>query len=575
MIEGRRESERPNSESRLKSLRHHLPETQLNQTSTWTLGRAPTLAVIAAASLAACGGNGNSPDLTGLIPVSAMPAQDLAIAPTVPCTMQGIGAAKLAADAPVTILDVSTGSTGSTAADKPYCLVKVKVDPQVNIWVSLPTSAWNGRFRAEGNGVYAGDAQLGPAVDSIRQGFVGTKTDTGHSGFLLSGAFGMAAPGQPNTQLQTDFAYRSEHLMAVVGKQLARAFYDQDPVRSYWYGCSTGGRQGLMMAQRFPNDYDAIVAGAPAIHWDRFQAYQIWPQLAMKSDAGGPVAIPKQQLATSRAVAACDAADGVTDGVIGDPRSCTYDPTKDAQITRASCTSSDNTCLTPGEASSIQKIWGGARSTAGQLLWPGVERGADLSAFAGAQPFPIPIEQARYWVYFDPNWDWNTLTYANYEQFFNDNVKMVGPLMGTDNPDISKFKARGGKLIMYHGWSDQLIMPQGTVKYYDQVQQTVPDSDSFLRLYMVPGMGHCGGGAGVNEFGQDASGIVPADSKHDVFRAMMDWSEKDTAPSSIIASRISNGVVSRTLPLCPYPQVAKYTGSGSTSDAANYTCSAP
>ena len=528
---------------------------------------------IATLALASCGGgSGNTSDI---LPVAPMPEQEVAINPTVPCTMQGIGAAALSADAHVTVLDVSTGTTGSAASDKTYCLVKVKVDPQVNIWVSLPMSAWNGRFRAEGNGVYAGDAQLGPAVDSIRQGFVGTKTDTGHSGFLLSGAFGMLAPGQPNTQLQTDFAYRSEHLMAVIGKQVAKAFYDQDPLRSYWYGCSTGGRQGLMMAQRYPNDYDAIVAGAPAIHWDRFQAYQIWPQVAMKFDAGGPVAIPKQQLATSRAVAACDAADGVTDGVIGDPRQCTYDPTKDAQITRASCTSSDNSCLTPGEASAIQKIWGGARNTAGNLLWPGVERGADLTAFAGPAPFPVPIEQARYWVYFDPTWDWNTLTYANYEQFFNDNVKMVGPLMGTDNPDISKFKARGGKLIMYHGWADNLIMPQGTVQYYQQVQQTVAQSDSFSRLYMVPGMGHCGSGAGVNEFGQDASGIVPADAKHDVFRALMAWSEKGTAPTSLIASRIENNAVSRTLPLCPYPQVAKYSGSGSTTDAANYTCSAP
>jgi pimeloyl-ACP methyl ester carboxylesterase len=549
-------------------------ETALNRSPTSTRAQAPILGVaIATLALASCGGgSGNAGDI---LPVAPMPAQDIAINPTAPCTMQGIGAAALSADAPVSVLEVSTGTTGSTASDKPYCLVKVKVDPQVNIWVSMPTSAWNGRFRAEGNGVYAGDSQLGPAVDSVRQGFVGTKTDTGHTGFFLSGAFGMSAPGQPNTQLQTDFAYRSEHLMAVIGKQLAKAFYGQDPVRSYWYGCSTGGRQGLMMAQRYPNDYDAIVAGAPAIHWDRFQSYQIWPQLAMKFEAGGPIAIPKQQLATSRAVAACDAADGVTDGVIGDPRTCTYDPTTDTQITRASCTSSDTTCLTPGEASAIQKIWGGARNLAGQQLWPGIERGADLAAFAGPVPFPIPIEQARYWVYFDPNWDWNTLTYANYEQYFNDNVRMVGPLMGTDNPDISKFKARGGKLIVYHGWADNLIMPQGTVQYYQQMQQTVAQSDSFARLYMVPGMGHCGGGAGVNEFGQDASGIVAADAKHDVFRALMDWSEKGTVPTSLIASRIDNGAVSRTLPLCPYPQVAKYSGSGSTMDAANYTCSAP
>jgi pimeloyl-ACP methyl ester carboxylesterase len=530
----------------------------------------PLVLASAVAALAACGGN-----TSDIVAVQPLPVQDFAVNPVVPCSMQGIGSTLLTADAGVTILDVSTGATGTTAADKPYCLVKVKVDPQVNIWVSMPTAAWNRRFRAEGNGVYAGDSQLGPAIDSVRQGFVGVKTDTGHTGSPLSGAFGMSSPGQANVQLQTDFAYRSEHLMAVIGKQLASTFYGQDPVRSYWYGCSTGGRQGLMMAQRYPNDYDAILAGAPAIQWDRFQAYQIWPQVAMRYDAGGPISAAKRQLATSRAVAACDAADGVTDGVIPDPRQCTYDPTKDTQITNASCTSSDGTCLSPGEASAIQKIWGGARNASGQLLWPGLERGADLSAMAGAAPFPIPIEQARYWVYFDPNWDWRSLTYGNYEAFFNDNARMVGPLMGTDNPDISKFKERGGKLIVYHGWADNLIMPQGTVRYFTQMQQTVANSDSFSRLYMVPGMAHCGGGAGVNEFGQDASGIVPAEPTRDIFRALMAWSENSVAPDQIIATRVENGAPTRTQPLCPYPQVVKYKGSGSTTDAVNYSCAVP
>lgn len=526
---------------------------------------------LASAALGACGG-GSVVDGIASLPAAS---DNIAINPTGACTMQGIGATLLTADAPVSILGVSTGTTGSAASDKPYCLVKVKVDPQVNIWVSLPAGAWNGRFRAEGNGVYAGSLQLAPAVDSIRQGFAGATTDTGHAGFFLSGAFGMESPGKANTQLQTDFAHRSEHLMAVIGKQLVKAFYSADPVRSYWYGCSTGGRQGLMMAQRYPADYDAILAGAPAIQWDRFQAYQIWPQVVMQADAGGPLSAAKRELATSRAVAACDAADGVTDGVIGDPRLCTYDPTQDVQITRAGCASTDGTCLAPGEASALQKIWGGARNTAGQLLWPGVEHGADLAALAGTPPFPIPIEQARYWVYFDPNWDWTTLNLTNYETFFNKNAEMVGPIMATDNPDISAFKKRGGKVIIYHGWADNLIMPQGTVRYYDRVKQTVSASDDFSRLYMVPGMGHCGGGAGVNEFGQGSSGAVPAEPKRDIFRALMAWSEKGQAPADITASRFVNGALTRTRPLCPYPQVAKYKGAGSTDDAANFVCAAP
>jgi len=534
--------------------------------------RVPVGGLVAAAILAACGGGG------GGIAAPATPtlpevADNLSINPTAACTMQGVGSVAYKADAAVTVLDVATGTTAGANATA-YCLVKLKVDPAVNIWVTLPASAWNGRFRAEGNGVYAGGTPA-IATDSVKQGFVGVTTDTGHSTFFLSGAFGMAEPGKPNTQLQADFAYRSEHLMAEVGKQVVKAFYGKDAVRSYWFGCSTGGRQGLRMAQQFPEDYDAILAGAPAIHWDRFQAYQVWPQVVYKAENVTPLSPGKTTLVTARAVASCDANDGVVDGVIGDPRSCTYDPGQDTAITRAGCTATDATCLSPAEATAVQKVWGGARNTAGTQLWPGVQRGADLSALAGAAPFPIPIEQARYWVYFDPNWDWTTLNYQNYEGFFNDNARMVGPMMASDNPDLSAFRRRGGKVLMYHGWSDQLIMPEGTVKYYDAVQKQMGNTDDFAKLYMVPGMAHCSGGAGTDSFGQGASGAVPATPGRDIFRALMAWSEKGTAPTSITASKLSAGVTTRTRPLCPYPQVARYEGSGSTDDASNFSCVAP
>jgi pimeloyl-ACP methyl ester carboxylesterase len=545
----------------------------------------PRHAVLACAAtlalLSACGGDGSvaieDPNQVAELP--AVP-DGLAIDPSAECTPAGIGATVLTADAPVTILDVSTGTTGAGPADKPYCLVKVKVDPAVNIWVALPTAAWNGRFRSEGGGVYAGT--VGVAADSIRQGFVGVQTDTGHAGSPLSGAFGMLSPGVANTQLQEDFAHRSEHLMAVVGKQLVKAYYGRDPVRSYWFGCSTGGRQGLMMAQRYPEDYDAILAGAPAIHWDRFQAYQIWPQVAMREENGGPVAAAKLTLTTQRAVASCDGADGVTDGLIDDPRNCRYNPTTDASVTTPTCTPGDTTCLTAGEARAIQAIWNGARNTRGELLWHGLERGTALNALAGTNPFPIPIEQARYWVYLDPTWDWTTLNYANYEAFFAKNVEMVGPTMGTDNPDLSAFRKRGGKVIMYHGWIDPLIMPGGTVRYWDNVVQTMDAKKvplDFAKLYMVPGMGHCSGGAGPNQFGQSASGNVPAEPKRDIFRALMDWSENGNEPAEIVATKFSNdnptlGVI-RTRPLCVYPQVARYKGSGSVDDAANFVCTNP
>lgn len=534
----------------------------------------------AAALVAACGGSNDQP------PVSPVPTPEptaptlpdvpagLAIAPVLACTMDGIGAASLAADAPVSVLEVSTGTTtGNPARDKPYCLVKLRVDTQVNIWVALPTEGWNGRLRAEGNGVYAGAVAL--ATDSIRQDFVGVTTDTGHSGFVLSGAFGMLEPGVPNTPLQVDFAYRSQYLMSVLGKQVAQAFYGSAPLRSYWYGCSTGGRQGLAMAQRYPDAYDAILAGAPAIHWDRFQTYQIWPQVVYKGLGVTPLSAAKRSLVTQRAVQACDAADGVVDGLIDDPRTCTYDPRRDTGVTRADCTADDGSCLSTAEASAVQRIWGGARNAAGDLLWPGIERGVDLGALAGTSPFPIPIEQARYWVYFDPAWDWNTLTLENYEAFFQDNVAAVGPVMGTDNPDLNAFHARGGKLIMYHGWSDNLIMPQGSTTYFERMRDATSGADDFARLYMVPGMGHCSGGTGVNQFGQGSSGTVPATPQRDVFRALMAWSEAGSAPSSLVAARIEGGVTTLTRPLCPYPQVARYDGSGSTDDASNFRCETP
>ena len=530
---------------------------------------------LSAAALVACGGGGSS--ATGdVVASSADSNRSTAQAtvnstPVLTCDTAGIGSVSLLSDLPTlptttppnssaaTITSVSTGTTGGVS----YCLVKVLVPPAINIWVGLPTGGtWNGRLQSEGGGGYAGS--VGVPTGSIAAGYVGVQTDTGHTGG--SGSFGMLTPvpnGAPDVQLQTDFAYRSEHEMAVIGKQLAQAFYGQLPQFSYWNGCSTGGRQGMRMAQDFPADYNGILAGAPAFHWDRFQAYQIWPEVAMRLDAGGPVSAAKQNLATNAAVAACDPSDGVTDGVIRDPRVCTYNPVNDASITRASCTSADNTCLTPGEASAIQKIWGGARTASGKLLWPGLERGAALSGLAGTNPFSIAVAQPQFWVYFDPSWDWKTLTYSNYEAFFKDTMRMVNPMMASENPDLSAFHNTGGKIVMWQGWADQLIMPQGSVMYYDAVANVMGGYSAlqpWYRHFMAPGVGHCGGGNGPQP--------------QNLFQAVVNWVENGTAPDRILASKSITGGT-QTRPLCPYPAVAKYTGSGSTDDANNFVCAAP
>jgi hypothetical protein len=492
--------------------------------------------------------------------------------PVLTCDTAGIGSVKLLSDLPTlptttppndasaTITSVSTGTTGNVS----YCLVKVLVPPAINIWVGLPMGgSWNGRLQSEGGGGYAGS--VGIPTGSIAAGYVGVQTDTGHVGG--SGTFGMLTPvpnGAPDVQLQSDFAYRSEHEMAVIGKQLAKAFYGESPAYSYWNGCSTGGRQGMRMAQQFPGDYHGILAGAPAFHWDRFQAYQIWPQVVQRLDAGGPIAGAKQTLATNAAVAACDASDGVTDGVIRDPRTCTYNPVNDPAITQASCTSTNNACLTPGEASAVFKIWNGARNASGKLLWPGVERGAALNGLGGTNPFAIAVAQPRFWVYFDPTWDWTTLNYANYEAFFKDSMRMVNPTMASENPDLSAFRNSGGKIVMWQGWSDQLIMPQGSIMYYDAVTNFMgggyAQTQQFFRHFMAPGVGHCSGGTGPQP--------------QNLLQSVVDWVEQGKAPDRITASRTTGGTT-QTRPLCPYPTVAKYSGSGSTDDQANFTCAAP
>jgi len=517
--------------------------------------------------------------------------------PVTTCDDLGIGSVKLTADGPpVTIESVSTATAGSGETAVPYCLVKVLVPKAIHIWVGLPMSGkWNARWQSVGGGGYVGSISAPTAA--LLGGYAAATTDTGHVGGRpdlpippLDGSFGMLAPGQPNIELQIDFAYRSEHLMAVIGKQLVWAFYGQGPAYSYWNGCSTGGRQGLRMAQDFPEDYDGILAGAPAIHWDRFQAGQIWYQLVQLRDNGGSIGggVPavhaaKTRLATERAAAACDALDGVVDGVLGDPRACDYSVTRDGAVTFSTCTASDPTCLTPTEASAIDKMWQGPVSCAkghgdgscpvrdvatrnlkgkgNKRLWYANTRGTDLAGLGGVVPFPIATEQPKFWVYFDPNWDWRTLTYANYLPFFRDSVDKVGSIMGSDDPDLSGFRSLGGKVIMWHGWSDQLIVPEGTIDYYDRVTRRLGGgykcTQDFARLFMAPGVGHCAGGTGPQPQG--------------MFDALVSWVEQGKAPNKILASKpIAGGT--QTRPLCPYPAVARWNGVGSTDDSANFVC---
>ena len=512
-------------------------------------------------------------------------APAIAREPLLSCDAAGIGAAALTADG---VQPVVASVSAEKAGDVGFCLVKVLVPQAVNIWVGLPLGkAWNGRWQSVGGGVYAGAASI--PTDALREGYAAATTDTGHAGSFISGAFGMQEPGKANVALQTDFATRSLHLMAVIGKQLVKQFYGEDPEYSYWNGCSTGGRQGLRMAQDHPEDYDGILAGASAIHWDRFQAAMLWYPLVAQRENGGPVGggdrnamSGKYRLANEHAVAACDAQDGVVDGVLTDPRRCGYLASKDATITRPSCTASDASCLAPTEAAAIDAMWKGPVACAkgsdckvpdvatrdldkkgNKRFWYGLVRGTDMGSLAGPAPFVVAVEQFKYWVYFDPQWDWKTVTVETFPQAFRDTVEQVGPLMASDDPDLRDFRKRGGKLVMWHGWEDPLINANGSVDYYERVVSKsggLKRTQQFARLFMAPGVAHCAGGAG------------PQPQRP--FDAVVNWVERGIAPEAIRASRTVQGRT-EARPLCPYPAVARWDGKGDTADAASFSCAAP
>jgi hypothetical protein len=315
--------------------------------------------------------------------------------------------------------------------------------------------------------------------------------------------------------------------------------------------------------QQYPEDYDGMLAGDPAIHFAQVMAYQIWPQLVMKERVGGPLLLAKLDLATRSAVAACDARDGLRDGLVTDPRRCRYRAARDKKIARPGCTANDGACLSPVEAGAIDEIWRGP-STNGRLLWRGIERGAPLGLLAGDKPFPYAIVQPRYWVYLDPSWDWRTLTVASYPAFFARSVAAVNPVMGADNPDLSAFFARGGRIMLYHGFNDSGILPQGSIDYYKSVAHRMRLStrnlQSKFRLYMLTGVGHCGGG--------DA----PQPPVDRMFDALVEWVEKGREPEGLVSFQDNHEGRQRSRPLCAYPALPRYKGRGDPALATSFRC---
>jgi pimeloyl-ACP methyl ester carboxylesterase len=450
-----------------------------------------------------------------------------------------------------------TPPQGPPQANLPaFCRVALTVAPQIQIEVWLPKDTWNGRYRGEGGGGYAGQVSHGGLAAGIRAGYATASTDTGHPA-SAGGTFALNPDGSLNTQLIGDFAERSLRELALKAKAVFGAYYGMAPTYSYWNGCSTGGRQGLMAAQRFPEEYDGLVIGAPAINWDRFIPSELWPHIVMNKTVGGPISAAKLTAVTKAAVAACDPNDSVVDGVINDPRKCTYNP---AALV---CKPGDDaaSCLTLQEADAIRKIWDGPTSAAGERLWFGLERGASLNFLAGNNPFPIATTHFQHWLRQNPSFDWRTVSEADFEADFRASQRKFGDVIGTDDPNLTAFRKHGGKMIIWHGESDQLIFPRGTVNYFERVVAEnggARQVNEFARLFMAPGVGHCAGGDGPNPVR--------------VFEAVVNWVEKGVAPNTIPASRRREDGTMLTRPLCPYPTTAKWTGTGSTDDAANFTC---
>jgi feruloyl esterase len=433
---------------------------------------------------------------------------------------------------------------------------------RVKVWIGLPLTNWNGRFQGNGGGGFLGGNE-GSLRGPVARGFAAGATDTGHEGG--SGSFALDANERQNWQGIIDNAYLGIHEMTVVGKALTKAFYGKAPRYAYFVGGSTGGRQGLMEAQRFPEDYDGILSACPAINWHRFVPASLWPEVVMLS-LSNFVSKAKLDAATAAAVAACDADDGVKDGVIDDPFHCTYDP-------RALVgTKVGDETFTEADAEVIRKTWQGPRRQDGTFIWHGLDRGADMSPYAGTsgsplkgKPFSIALE---YWVYYlaqDAKWDWNTLTWAGFEQLWTKSVEQYGAVIGTDDPDLTRFRDHGGKVIIYHGLADQLIPAAGSIDYFKRVQQRMgveKNTAQFARLFLVPGVDHGFRGAGTAPTGLN--------------EAILRWVEEGQAPDKLIAEkRDASGKVLRTRPLFPYPQAAKYKGSGSTDEAVNFVSTTP
>ncbi len=473
-----------------------------------------------------------------------------------------------------------TAPDGQVFTNMPaFCRVAATLTPtsdsDIGIEMWMPASIWNGKFEGVGNGGFAGAIDYSALAPAVQLGYATVSTDTGHVGSSYDGSFALGHP-----QKIIDFGYRSIHLMTLRGKQISAAFYGENAQHSYFDGCSTGGRQALMEAQRFSNDYDGIIAGDPVAYYTHHHVGgNLWVARQMFNHPDSTVFTTQDTLLGNAVNAACDVLDGVVDGVLNDPRLCHFDPAK----LRCQASQKPPNCLTAEQVEAVRNIWTGPDQIVHRHdYYPPFERGGEADGWPfSISPQPPPAQQTdhhaeigipffQYFVFDNPNWDFRSFNWVSGPAYVDNKVVVPGQtlasVLNSIDPDLSKFHAGGGKLIQYHGFSDPEVPPLTSINYFESVVNFPGESmqwtQEFYRLFMVPGMNHCKGGPGANVF--------------DMLTPLVQWVEDDVAPSRIIATHYVNNNptqgVQFTRPLCSYPQEAVYKGSGNTNDAANFVC---
>ena len=447
------------------------------------------------------------------------------------------------------------GRAGGAPATPPlmlpaYCRIAATLTPSsdsdIKIEVWLPSDGWNGKYQAVGNGGWAGIISYPAMAAALREGYATSSTDTGHVG-------GTPAPLIGHPEKVIDYSHRAVHEMAATAKKLIAAHYDQQLRLSYWNGCSTGGRQGLMSAQRFPEDFDAILAGAPANYHSHLHSNDLVNAVPALTTPGGLLPQAKLNMLNQAVLNACDAQDGVKDGLLTNPNACKFD------AATLVCKGTENeSCLTPVQLESVKRMYAPSKFSDGRVIFPGKTIGSEASwsAVVATSTQPIFVAVGSFQLaYQDPNWDWKKFDVDRDVKFVDEKTGFINAV----DPDLSKFKARGGKILMYHGWNDTAISPQNSIDYYNSVLSKMGrNQGDFIRLFMAPGMGHCQGGPGPDQV--------------NYMGALERWREAGEAPATLTATRTVGNRVDMTRPLCTYPQVATYKGAGSTNDAASFVC---